>query len=387
MEIRPVRNSEELRAARSRVSELIQINRNGKHSNEIEVLATLIESYEKLRFPIEAPSPVAAIKFRMQQMGLSARQLEPFIGSRSRVSEILNGKRQLSLDMIRSLHQGLSIPYDSLLGKQSIDYEEANGLLSQPLDQAIESRLIARQLDVLDGQSGQRFGRALHRRTRTSRTASRMDRTALDQWKSAVVAKASNVRLSTSFDPELVSRDFLRRVARTSLRSDWAGKLLHTLRGSGIVFVILPSFPGTYMDGATLVRSDGCPIIAMTLRHDRTDNFWFTLLHELAHVVLHYSLLREEQAAFIDDLEVRSEDAFEIEADRLARDSLVPRAAIESVNWGEDCTQDEIISVAIRARVSVAIAAGRWQQEHANYKKFSRLIERGTVRAAFDDSE
>jgi HTH-type transcriptional regulator/antitoxin HigA len=81
----------------------------------MEILVTLIEAYENKNFPISGADPIEAIKFRMQQQGLTQKDLEPFIGSSGRVSEVLNHKRGLSLPMVKRLHEGLNIPYESLL--------------------------------------------------------------------------------------------------------------------------------------------------------------------------------------------------------------------------------------------------------------------------------
>jgi len=85
--------------------------------DELEVLATLVEVYEEKHFPIGAADPVEAILFRMEQQDLKRKDLEAFIGSRHRVSEVLNRKRGLSLDMIRRLHAGLGIPLEALVGE------------------------------------------------------------------------------------------------------------------------------------------------------------------------------------------------------------------------------------------------------------------------------
>ena len=84
--------------------------------DELDVLATLVHVYEARHFRIDFPDPIEAIVFRMEQMGLERKDLEPFIGSRARVSEVLNGRRGLSLKMIRSLHQELNIPLEVLIG-------------------------------------------------------------------------------------------------------------------------------------------------------------------------------------------------------------------------------------------------------------------------------
>ena len=84
-------------------------------ADEMEVLVTLIEVYEQKHYPIISADPIEAIKFRMEQQGLCQKDLEPYIGSSGRVSEVLNRKRRLSLKMIKRLHDGLHIPYESLL--------------------------------------------------------------------------------------------------------------------------------------------------------------------------------------------------------------------------------------------------------------------------------
>ena len=83
----------------------------------MEVLVTLIEAYEEKHYPIAPPDPIEAIKFRMEQQGLTKRDLEAYIGPSGRVSEVLSGKRKLSLRMIKRLHDGLKIPYDSLMSQ------------------------------------------------------------------------------------------------------------------------------------------------------------------------------------------------------------------------------------------------------------------------------
>jgi HTH-type transcriptional regulator/antitoxin HigA len=86
--------------------------------DELDVLATLVDAYEAQQFPIELPDPIEAIRFRMEQMGLGRKDLEPFIGSRARVSEVLNKRRGLSLKMIRELHEKLDIPLEALIGRE-----------------------------------------------------------------------------------------------------------------------------------------------------------------------------------------------------------------------------------------------------------------------------
>ncbi|GLH34922.1 MULTISPECIES: helix-turn-helix domain-containing protein [Pseudomonas] len=115
MNIKPIRNDDDLKAAFLRLESIYQAQAGTPDADEMEVLVTLIEVYENKHYPIQPADPIEAIKFCMDQQGLTARDLEPYIGPSGRVSEVLNGKRRLSLSMIKRLHDGLRIPYESLL--------------------------------------------------------------------------------------------------------------------------------------------------------------------------------------------------------------------------------------------------------------------------------
>ena len=117
MRIQPVRTEADHDAAVARITQLMGAQPGSPASDELEVLVTLVDAYEGRHFPIATPDPVAVIKFQMEQQGLSRKDLEPMIGSRARVSEILTGKRALNLPMNRRLHLGLSIPVDLLVGQ------------------------------------------------------------------------------------------------------------------------------------------------------------------------------------------------------------------------------------------------------------------------------
>jgi HTH-type transcriptional regulator/antitoxin HigA len=115
MNIKPIRNDDDLRDAFKCLELVYQAQEGTPEADEMEILVTLIEAYEHKHFPIGAVDPIDAIKFRMEQQGLTQKDLEPFIGSSGRVSEVLNHKRRLSLQMVKRLHHGLHIPYESLL--------------------------------------------------------------------------------------------------------------------------------------------------------------------------------------------------------------------------------------------------------------------------------
>jgi HTH-type transcriptional regulator/antitoxin HigA len=115
MNIKPIRTDSDLADAFSRLEQIFQAEAGTPEADELEVWVTLIEAYESKHYPIAAANPIEAIKFRMEQSGLTPRDLEPYIGGSGRVSEVLNGNRGLSLRMIKRLHDGLNIPYESLM--------------------------------------------------------------------------------------------------------------------------------------------------------------------------------------------------------------------------------------------------------------------------------
>lgn len=115
MEIRPIKTNADYKAALKEIETLLGAKKDSPEGDRLDVLATLVDAYEEKRFPLEAPDPVEAIQFRMEQMGLTRKDLERVLGSRARVSEILNRKRPLTLAMIRRLAAELNIPADVLI--------------------------------------------------------------------------------------------------------------------------------------------------------------------------------------------------------------------------------------------------------------------------------
>ena len=117
MNIKPIRTEADHEAALARIAELMSAKADTPEGDELDILTTLVEAFERKHFPIEPADPIEAINFRVEQLGLTRKDLEPFLGSRHRVSEILNRRRGLSLSMIRRLHEGLQIPLEVLIGR------------------------------------------------------------------------------------------------------------------------------------------------------------------------------------------------------------------------------------------------------------------------------
>ena len=115
MRIKPIRNEEDYQNALQRIDEIFDATRGTEEGDELEILAILIDNYENENFPIGMPDPIEAIKFRMEQLGMKQKDLAEVIGLKSRVSEILNKRRKLTLEMIRKLNTNLHIPTEVLV--------------------------------------------------------------------------------------------------------------------------------------------------------------------------------------------------------------------------------------------------------------------------------
>ncbi len=120
MNIKPIRTDKDYEEALQRVEILMDAKEGTIEFDELEILSTLIENYEAKHFSIDIPDPIEAIKFRMEQKGLKQKDVAELFGNKVRVSEVLNKKRRLTLDMVRNLHDNLNIPYDSLLNRYEL---------------------------------------------------------------------------------------------------------------------------------------------------------------------------------------------------------------------------------------------------------------------------
>jgi len=117
VDIQPIKTETDYRAALSTIEELWQSDVNTPEGDRLDILITLVDAYEAVHHPIYPPDPVAAIEFHMDQNDLTRADLEQYIGTRARVSEVLNRRRNLSIEMIRSLNEGLGIPLESLVAR------------------------------------------------------------------------------------------------------------------------------------------------------------------------------------------------------------------------------------------------------------------------------
>ena len=395
MKPKVLKTEQDYEDALKHVESLMDVAPGSPEADELEVFALLVEAYEKEHYPIDLPDPIEAIKFRMEQAGLTQKDVAPYFGGQSRVSEVLNRKRSLSLSMMRALHEGLGIPAEVLLQKpgQEIPEQQYNprdfpftemyrrcyfapfqGTLPEAKMQG--ESLLVRLFSVFQGRKFQ----PIHCR----RADRDVDVHALLAWQAQVLHMASREDLPV-YEAAALDDVAIRELVKQSYFSSGPQNAREVLNRWGIHLIVLPHLPRTYLDGASFLSTKGHPIIGLTLRHDRLDNFWFTLMHELAHILLH---LQDQDAAFFDDTERPSQATNgkeENEANDFAQEMLIPSQIWQ--NYSRRLLRSNrrrpVEEAALELRICPAIVAGRIRWETGDYRRYGSLVGSRQVREQF----
>lgn len=368
-------------------------------SDQIDVLAMLIEKYEDEHYQIDPPDPIEAIKFRMEQAGLTQKDLIPYIGSRSRVSEVLSGKRELTLAMIRALHVHLGIPAESLIHEAQeplpkaladLDFSqfpvkamEKNGaFLGFPIGNAKIGDKAEEAIRWLVGRIGgfSAVPRMAAKKNDGMRLNAKLDNYALLGWSLQVLREASEHPSVGRFKSEALTDKFIQTLVSLSVTEDGPNQAREYLSKAGITLLAVPHLPHTYLDGAVFLTEGNRPVIALTLRYDRLDNFWFVLLHELGHLKLGH--LSENRSWIADDLDIASNDSKqEQDADQFASSALLPTDF--DLDTKARLSTNDVVAYAQDHGVHPAIVAGRIQHRRKDFRTFANLVGRGEVRKHF----
>lgn len=393
MDIKVIRTEQQHLAYLNEVQDLLtkgSLSRN--ESDRLELLTVVLEAHENSKYPVEPVDPIDAIQFRMHEKGLKKADLIPYFGTSSRVSEVLGRKRPLTVQMIRALSIGLGISTETLVGlataeaapkSRSIDWSKFP--IAEMVQRGWVHKLTSRSSEAVESvvkgfvaDAGLHFGVAAFKRSLHGEAQSPTTRYALYAWLARVIQRARTRRSCLAkFHASSLTSDFLRELAQLSWSDTGPVLAIEFLEKHGIAVIIEPQLKGTQLDGAALRDNGGEPIIGITLRHDRLDNFWFTLLHEVAHLWRH--VLHDE--VFMDDLDVTSEDRREAEANRLAREAFIPRLIWKRSDAFLCPSKDSIDKLSRELRIHPAIIAGRIRHEGGDYRKFSDLIGNHKVKA------
>jgi HTH-type transcriptional regulator / antitoxin HigA len=381
--------------ALKRIEALIELDpeKETPEADELELLTLLITMYEDSAYPIEMPDPVEAIRFRMEQEGLKNADMVPYFGSKSKVSEVLNRKRGLSLSMVRALHEGLDIPAEVLISDPNRKIpEDIDGIDWKrfPLGEMIKLGWIEFEGSIQAARENaeelirpffQAAGFSRRQNPvffrKSLRSDKDVDEYALSVWYAEVLIKQKDVSPESAYDRKILTEEFFSELRRLSFLNEGPSLAGEYLKKLGIKLVYVPHLKSTYLDGAAFLNQDRVPIIALTLRYDRVDNFWFTLFHELSHLALHLNATGEY---FFDDLKATENLSDpEKEADLFAEEMLIPQEEWKEF-YSAYLRENDVKEFAQSLRISPAIVAGRIQKERDDYRVFKKLLGQNQVR-------
>lgn len=362
--------------------------------DRLELLAKLVADYEDERYKFARPTPVEAIRFRMEEKGLKQKDLAPILGGKNRVSEILSQKRPLTLSMVRALSERLGISPSLLIHEpKTQEYEDEEPYESQiSLPHLVKSGLFPdhEATRLTTSAIVQRYLKPTHgplylKRTITYGATPTTNKTNLKIWVGRVreLANASRRERGT-WRQGTIDEDFLSYVAHLSWIEKGPRLAREFLAEKGIALIILPALAQTKLDGAAMLDQEGAPVIGLTIRQDRLDNFWFTLLHEIVHAWKH---LPENDIAITDESveDGHDDDSKETEANRLARETFIPRSLWKRNEAFLRPSFETIHALADKLKISPAIIAGRLRREKTGYGAFGKLVGYNQVRKLFPE--
>ena len=183
-------------------------------------------------------------------------------------------------------------------------------------------------------------------------------------WISSVKNKANLIQSFNSLDYKGVDKKQLINLVKLSRDQDFLVKIPKMLLSYGVIVVYQDYIPGMKLDGVLFKNDFGVPVIGISFRYKRVDSFWFTLIHELCHLVLHYEIINN---FIIEDFDVEDESRIESEANKLARDILIPKQAWRSSDARVNKSKNSVLNLAERLGIHPAIIAGRIRFENDNY--------------------
>jgi len=398
MEIKVIKTEEEYNKALGLIEELMSIDPDpdSTEGEKLALIVALVKDYEARRYPTPLPDPIEAILFRMDQLGLKPQDLVPYIGNKSKVSEVLSRKRDLTVSMMRALESGLGIPAKILLQKPDefknqmvINYDRF------PIKEMVKRGYfgnIKKSADDLNKMFSSFFSlvdapekaAVLFRKTQYIRSSRPMNNHALLAWSVKVANTVAKNNNYTEYINGSVDLNFMQEIVKLSINDNGPLLARESLRTKGIALVIEPHLPNTYLDGAALFMDKLPPIIGLTLRYDRLDGFWFNLMHELAHIAIHK---RNGINLFFDDLSVEDKTSpIEKEADALASEALVPKDMWDKSPAKLVPSETAAYALAKQIGVHVAIVAGKMRFEKSRYKYLNSLVGNNNVRRLFTET-
>jgi HTH-type transcriptional regulator / antitoxin HigA len=231
--------------------------------------------------------------------------------------------------------------------------------------------------------AGPQFASALHRKK--VRSGNAPNEYALLGWQARVLSRARQLSAENKLGSFVLDDTWLGQLVELTKLDDGPFKARELLATRGIALVIERHLPGTYLDGAAMLSDNGVPVVALTLRYDRLDNFWFVLFHELGHVFLH--LFDGLKFDFFDEEDGSTSDELEKRADTFALDKLIPPSVWEQCLSRFALSNEAVRNDAERLGIHPSIIAGRIRKERNSYMILNELVGANTVRSQFNEVE
>lgn len=261
------------------------------------------------------------------------------------------------------------LPYKEMIKRKWFDLPRG----SNPIERVKEYFLYA---------AGPQFATALHRKK--MRSGNVPNEYALLAWQARILERARNKIEAEEIATFELDDRWLPELMRLTKRKDGPKRARDLLAAKGIVLIVERHLPESYLDGAAMLADGETPVVGLTLRYDRLDNFWFVLMHELGHVFLHlFDGLRFD---FFDEEGGNDGDAIEAEADKFALDALIPEAL-----WDQCLSRFALSEKAVKIDaesigISPSIIAGRIRKERDNYTILNDLVGQGQVRSQLEEA-
>jgi HTH-type transcriptional regulator/antitoxin HigA len=380
--------------------------------SEFEIVSEQIKEYEALRLGVVgrlvadslSDLPLLLIKARIAN-GYSQRELAEKLGLKEQQIQRYEAEKYASASLRRL------VEISDCLGLKISESARIEALKDEKTASAKTSSLILDNLDkfplkemyrrgwfddfygsIRDAETNAKYliedffkiiggqpMKAFHKKK--VRTGSALDEYSLFAWQCRILKLARDENIKTSFKKSRISKVWIQELAKLSAKDNSPRLAKEYLQSAGIALIVEPHLPQTYLDGAALLLSEEIPVIGMTLRFDRLDNFWFVLFHELAHLILH---LDKNHSEFFDDMDGKP-DEIEKEADEFACEALIPNEIWETSIARYLRSEDSVNDLATQLKVSPALVAGRIRRESENYLMLNKLVGAGEVRNQFTE--
>lgn len=387
----------------SHVHPVLQAAQRSGLLSQLEELDGTLREYEQLRAGeitiLEASGleelPDILIRARIAR-GMSQRDLAEFLGLKEQQIQRYEADRYRSASLERlgevsdalgiKLNERAELIGDGSLGAVNLDAPSAfpfsemyrRGYFEDFEGSGAQARAAAADLLPAFFDAARRpFAAALHRKT--IRANGKLNEAAVAAWEARVIQLSRRNPPKLPFDPDRLTAEWVAVLTGLSRAEDGPKRAIEHLRTAGVGLVVEPHLPGTHLDGAALADGAGWAVVAMTLRHDRLDNFWFTLLHEVGHLRLHLGREPGYKAIF-DDTESAARDPREDQADSFAQEALLPQDLWRACLSRFSRSERAVLADAAKFSIHPAIIAGRIRREAGDYTLLRGLVGSGDVR-------